>query len=127
MNDLKTEMGQNSLKDVSKLDLLQIESKIQNSQKHAELLGKLNIIKNKLYLIFLTEKCSKLEIEAEFHKSKCSSLEEKYLEEKRKNVKLEEMFRDQENEIRKLNMYLKESDDYSKEIQKECHYVKQEV
>ena len=43
VNDLKTEMGQNSLKDVSKLDLLQIESKIQNSQKHAELLG---MIKN---------------------------------------------------------------------------------
>ena len=54
-------------------------------------------------------------------------MEEKYLEEKRRNAKLEEMFREQENEIRKLNMYLKESDDYSKEIQQECHYLKQEV
>ena len=54
-------------------------------------------------------------------------MEEKYFEEKRRNAKLEEMFREQENEIRKLNMYLKESDDYSKEIQQECHYLKQEV
>ena len=54
-------------------------------------------------------------------------MEEKYLEEKRKNMKLEEMFHDQENEIRKLNLYLKESDDFAKEVQKECHFMKDEV
>ena len=68
-----------------------------------------------------------MEVDSQLHKSKCLSMEEKYFEEKRRNAKLDEMIREQENEIRKLNMYLKESDDYSKEIQQECHYLKQEV
>ena len=40
VNDLKTEMGQNNLKEVSKLDLKHIENKIQFPQKVVELSGK---------------------------------------------------------------------------------------
>lgn len=105
VNELKSEMGQ------GQNNIQQIESSLQYSQRLEDLSGK----------------CSKLEVDSQLHKSKCLSMEEKYFEEKRRNAKLDEMIREQENEIRKLNMYLKESDDYSKEIQQECHYLKQEL
>ena len=73
-------------------------------------------------IIFYLEKCCKLERDLELSKSNGISQEEKFLDEKRKNVHLEEILREQESEIRKLNMYLKESDEYSKELQKESHF-----
>ena len=61
------------------------------------------------------------------HQSKITELEEKYIQERQKNVKLEEILREQEADIRKLNVYLKDSEDYSKEIHNECHHLKKQI
>ena len=60
-------------------------------------------------------------------KSKLSLTEERLAEEKRKNLEMEDSIQEHKSEIRKLNMYLKDADQFSKESERECHFLKQEL
>ena len=106
VNDLRSEMGQNiKAVEVKKLD--SYRSNPENSD--------------------LKDKCNKLEFEVECLREKLTSTEEKYLEEKRKTVNLEEIVQELKGENRKLGLYLKEADNFSKESERECHYLKKEI
>ena len=104
VNDLRSEMGHN----ISTADC---DLKTQNILEFTE----------------LKDKSNKLEFEVECLKSKLTTSEEKYLEEKRKNVSLEEIIQEQKAENRKLGMFLKEADEFSKESERECMYLKKEI
>ena len=53
--------------------------------------------------------------------------EKKYLEEKRKNVSLEEIVQEQKADNRKLGQYLKKADEFSKECERECRFIKKKI
>ena len=42
-------------------------------------------------------------------------------------MSLEEVVQEQKNDNRKLGLYLKEADEFSKEAERECHYLKKEI
>lgn len=106
VNDLRSEMGHN----ISSVDLKH-DLKTQNLMETTD----------------LKDKCNKLEFEVECLKAKLSTSEEKLLEEKRKTLSLEEIVQEQKAEIRKLGSFLKEADDFSKESERECHFLKKEI
>ena len=106
VNDLRSEMGHN----ISSVDLKH-DLKTQNLMETAD----------------LKDKCNKLEFEVECLKAKLSTSEEKLLEEKRKTLNLEEIVQEQKAENRKLGLFLKEADDFSKESERECHFLKNEI
>ena len=107
VNDLRSEMGQN----ITAADVKTHDLKPQNT-------GELTDLK---------DRCNKLEFEVECLKSKLSTSEQKLLEEKRKIIDLETIIQDQKQENRKLGLFLKEADDFSKESERECRYLKSEI
>ena len=106
VNDLRSEMGHN----ISSVDLKH-DLKTQNLAETSD----------------LKDKCNKLEFEVECLRAKCASSEERLLEEKKKTQSLEEVIQEQNSENRKLGMFLKEADNFSKESEKECHFLKNEI
>ena len=106
VNDLRSEMGHN----ISSVDLKH-DLKTQNLLETAD----------------LKDKCNKLEFEVECLKARLSTSEEKLLEERRKTLSLEEIVQEQKTENRKLGLFLKEADDFSKESERECHFLKNEI
>ena len=109
VNELKTEMGNSGV--AGKINLEEIEKKLKYPQKFVE----------------LTEKSSKIEVECGFYKNQCQNMEDKYMEEKRKNSHLEDLIRSREDEIRKLNSYLKEAEEFSKNIEEENRFLQKQV
>jgi len=78
-------------------------------------------------IIDLSEKLSKMEVECGIFKSKCDQYDDKLLEAKRKEEMLDSVIRDKEEQIIKLNLYLKQAEDFADESRRELHYVRKEA